>query len=119
MTEMPECLFCRIVAGAIPARIIEREPGYLAFADTNPQAPTHVLVAPTRHIPCVSAHDGVREVGELFAVAARLGKRLGYGAGHGPGGFRLVVNEGTDGGQTVGHLHVHVLAGRRFAWPPG
>jgi histidine triad (HIT) family protein len=118
---MTECIFCRIVAGAVPARIIEREPDYVAFADTNPQAPTHVLVVPTRHIPCVSAHDGISELGGLVAAAARLGRRLGYGpqAGSGPGGFRLVVNEGQDGGQTVDHLHVHVLAGRRFEWPPG
>lgn len=118
-SEPTECLFCRIVAGAIPARIIEHEPGYLVFADIHPQAPTHLLVVPTRHIPCVSAHDAISELGELVAAAARLGRRLGYPSEHEPGGFRLVMNEGPEGGQTVDHLHVHVLAGRRFAWPPG
>jgi histidine triad (HIT) family protein len=107
------CIFCRIVSGEIPATFIERESGYVVFADTNSQAPTHLLVVPTRHIPCVSAHDESNELGALVAAAAAVGKRLA------PGGFRLIVNEGPDGGQTVDHLHVHILGGRPMSWPPG
>ena len=113
MASDPNCLFCRIAQGEIPATIIEREPGHMAFRDITPQAPEHVLVIPTRHIPRISAHDTSTELGELVAAAARLGARIG------PGGFRLVVNEGKDGGQTVDHLHVHILAGRPLGWPPG
>lgn len=108
-----ECIFCRIVLGEIPATFIEREASYVAFRDLTAQAPQHVLVVPTRHIPCISMHDLSEELGELIAAAAKLGRRLG------PGGFRLIVNEGKDGGQTVDHLHVHILAGRPLGWPPG
>lgn len=109
----PDCIFCRIIAQEIPAIEIERERGHIAFRDLTPQAPEHILVIPTRHIPHVSAHDVSSELGELVSAAARIGARVG------PGGFRLVVNEGSDGGQTVDHLHVHILAGRPLGWPPG
>jgi histidine triad (HIT) family protein len=107
------CIFCRIVRGEIPATIIEREPGHIVFADNAPQAPTHLLVVPTRHVARISAHDAGSELGMLISAAARIGHRVG------PGGFRLIVNEGSDGGQTVDHVHVHILAGRPLGWPPG
>ncbi len=109
-----DCLFCRIVRGEIPATFVAQGEGYRAFADINPQAPQHLLVIPTEHVAAISQHtDGVK-LGALVTAAAELGRRVG-----GDKGFRLVVNEGDDGGQTVHHLHVHVLAGRRMTWPPG
>lgn len=85
-----------------------------AFRDLVPQAPHHVLVVPVKHVPAVSRHGDPALLGTLVAEAARIGAELG-----GAAGFRLVVNEGMQGGQTVDHLHVHVLAGRQMQWPPG
>ena len=111
------CLFCRIAAGEIPARCAFRDEAVLAIEDVNPQAPTHVLVIPIAHHTGIDAladaGDGAL-MARLFETAARIGRERG-----GEGGFRLVVNTGADGGQTVGHLHVHVLAGRAMTWPPG
>lgn len=110
------CIFCKIIAGEIPARIIHRDDDVVAIADANPQAPEHVLVMPVSHVATLhefSASHPVESVAKLFGVAARLGRERG------PNGFRAVVNTGRDGGQTVDHLHVHVLAGRRLTWPPG
>ena len=112
---MDDCIFCKIAAGEVPANIIYRDDGVVAIEDLNPQAPTHLLVMPIEHFASVveaAGDDGL--TAGLFSVAARLGKERG-----GAGGFRLVVNTGADGGQTVGHVHVHVLAGRPMAWPPG
>ena len=111
-----DCLFCKIYRGEIPAREIERTPDGLVFADLNPQAPTHFLVIPKRHAENLSAfatEATSAEVGDLFALAAKVG------ASHCPDGYRVVSNIGTDGGQTVHHLHLHVLGGRHMAWPPG
>jgi len=113
---MSDCLFCRIVGGEIPAQIVDSTDEAVVVRDVNPQAPAHALVIPRRHATdlgdfVVSAHEG--EVGRLFALAAKTGRAAGGE------GYRLVVNEGTDGGQTVFHLHVHVLAGRPMRWPPG
>lgn len=113
---MTDCIFCKIVAGEIPATVVAQNAGAIAIADLNPQAPTHALVIPRRHASHLSAFvadAAPDETGELFALAARIGT-----ASHGDG-YRLVVNEGPDGGQTVHHLHVHVLAGRAMTWPPG
>jgi histidine triad (HIT) family protein len=112
---MGECIFCSIASGAIPAKAVYRDDYVIAIEDLNPQAPTHLLVLPLQHHASVveaSAHEAL--IARLTAVAARLGKEHG-----GEAGFRLVVNTGPEGGQTVGHLHVHVLAGRRMTWPPG
>jgi histidine triad (HIT) family protein len=111
-----DCLFCRIVAGEIPSTRLHEDDLVIAIRDISPQAPTHVLVLPTRHI--ASAAD-LTEVdapllGRLFAVAADLARREGL-----DGGWRLVTNVGDDGGQTVDHLHVHLLGGRPMSWPPG
>ena len=111
-----DCLFCRIVAGEIPSARLHGDDLVIAIRDINPQAPTHVLVLPTAHI--ASAADLTEEdgplLGRLFAVAADLARREGL-----DGGWRLVTNVGDDGGQTVDHLHVHLLGGRPMTWPPG
>lgn len=113
---MSDCIFCKIVAGEIPAIELERTPNAVVVRDRNPQAPTHVLVIPTRHAANLGdfvADASSAEVGSLFALASKAG-RAASGSGH-----RIVVNEGADGGQTVHHLHLHVLAGRHMTWPPG
>jgi histidine triad (HIT) family protein len=110
------CLFCDIVAGRIPAKTVRQDDEILAFHDIQPQAPTHVLVIPVAHVASaaeLTAADGPL-LGRLFAVAAAIARDEGL-----DGGFRLVTNIGPDGGQSVAHLHVHLLGGRRMAWPPG
>jgi histidine triad (HIT) family protein len=111
------CLFCRIVSGDIPAtRVFENE-RLVAFNDISPAAPMHVLIVPREHIPTLNAidprHDGL--IGEMVRTAAALAADRGYAER----GFRTVFNCNADGGQTVFHLHLHVLAGRTLAWPPG
>jgi histidine triad (HIT) family protein len=112
----PECLFCKIVAGTIPAKRLYEDKRSLAFADINPQAPTHVLIIPKQHVTSMAhATDADTEVlGHLMVVAAELGRALGLS-----NGYRVVANTGNDGGQTVGHLHLHLLGGRHMGWPPG
>jgi histidine triad (HIT) family protein len=114
---MTDCIFCKIAAGEVPAKVVYRSDRIVAIEDLNPQAPTHLLVMPVEHHETL--WDAVRSTdatlsSNLFGAASRLGKERG-----GAEGFRLVVNTGPDGGQTVGHVHVHVLAGRRMTWPPG
>ena len=110
------CIFCKIVAKEVPANEIARTDGAIVIRDVNPKAPTHALVIPTRHVEHLgefAATASPAEVGALFALASKVGREA-------PGdGYRVVVNEGPDGGQTVFHLHLHVLAGRRMSWPPG
>ena len=110
------CLFCRIVAGEIPATKVHADDTVIAIRDIGPQAPTHVLVIPTRHVASaadLTEADGPM-LGRLFAVAAEIAKAEGLDSG-----WRLVTNVGPDAGQSVDHLHVHLLGGRRMAWPPG
>lgn len=111
-----DCLFCKIAAGEIPCTKVFEDETVLAFKDIDPQAPFHVLIIPKEHI--VSAGEITAEnsgiVARIFEVAAALAKENNL-----ENGFRLVTNCGTDGGQTVGHLHFHMLAGRSLAWPPG
>jgi histidine triad (HIT) family protein len=115
---MADCLFCRIVAGEIPATIVKRNEHALAFRDIDPRAPTHVLVIPTRHVPAVRdarGAEGERMVGQVLAFAAEVAGELGLDSG----GYRLVTNTGKDAGQSVDHLHFHLLGGRKLTWPPG
>ncbi|GAC1546023.1 MAG: histidine triad nucleotide-binding protein [Vulcanimicrobiaceae bacterium] len=110
------CLFCKIFRGEIPAQEVERTDDALVFRDLNAKAPTHVLVIPKRHAANLGdfvAAAPNAETGALFALASRVGRAQC------PGGYRVVVNEGPDGGQTVHHLHLHVLGGRSLGWPPG
>jgi histidine triad (HIT) family protein len=114
---MTDCLFCKIRDGLIPAGLTYRDDEVLAFKDINPRAPLHQLVIPTRHIASLATavEDDARLLGRLMVVAGKLAKD----AGHGDAGFRVVMNAGADAGQTVFHVHLHVLAGRPLGWPPG
>ena len=114
---MADCLFCRIVQRALPAQIVAEDDATLAFTDIKPQAPTHVLVVPKTHIPNVAAltETTVSALDRSVLMANRLAAQLGIAKR----GYRLVINCGPDGGQTVDHLHVHMLGGRSMTWPPG
>jgi histidine triad (HIT) family protein len=111
------CLFCKIIKREIPSSIVYEDEGVLAFNDINPQAPTHVLVIPKRHIESLNDVEpgDDRIVGELTRRAAAIARDRGLSAR----GFRTVINTNRDGGQTVFHLHVHLLGGRSMEWPPG
>lgn len=114
---MTDCLFCRIVSGEIPATRVGENEGAIAFQDINPAAPTHVLVVPRLHIDSLADLDfDDPEHQHAWAASGRLAKEV---AGRQQGGWRLVSNIGEDARQSVPHLHLHVLAGRRFDWPPG
>ncbi len=110
------CLFCKIIEGSIPSTAVYQDEQCYAFADIHPQAPVHVLVAPREHLVSVDdANDNHRALlGHLLWAAAQIAKAKGLSKG-----YRLVVNTGEDGGQTVDHLHVHLLGGRSLTWPPG
>ena len=114
---MSDCLFCKIIAGDIPSNKVFEDDLCYAFYDIDPQAPTHFLVVPKAHITSVSAVNSENEavVGHIFGVIAKLADELGFAAA----GYRVVSNVGEAGGQTVPHLHFHVLAGRDMTWPPG
>jgi histidine triad (HIT) family protein len=117
MKTEQDCIFCKIVSGAIPAAKIFEDERALAFRDINPHAPTHALVIPRAHIASLSeaGEDDEALLGHLLRVASRVAR----GEGHAEGGYRTVINTGPDAGQTVFHIHVHVLAGRTLTWPPG
>ncbi len=115
-TTDPDCIFCKIARGQIPAQEVHRDEHVVAFRDLNPQAPVHLLVIPTehaRHLSDFAQGASEQRAARFLAVAAALGRE------HGPHGYRVVMNEGDDAGQSVHHLHAHVLAGRHLAWPPG
>ncbi|NLX09779.1 MAG: histidine triad nucleotide-binding protein [Chloroflexi bacterium] len=115
---MPDnCVFCRIVAGELPAKIIYQDDQVVAFRDTNPQAPVHILVIPREHIAGpLDFTDGLAGLaGQLIVAAGHVARQEGI-AGD---GYRLVLNQGRQGGQSVFHVHLHVLGGRRMTWPPG
>lgn len=114
---MTDCLFCAIAAGDIPADVVTRTDRVVAFRDIDPKAPTHVLIIPVRHfddLPSAATADPSL-VGEMFAVAASVATAEGIA----DSGHRLVANTGVEGGQSVGHAHVHLLGGRSLSWPPG
>jgi histidine triad (HIT) family protein len=114
-TEEASCIFCRIVAGRIPATVVAANEHAVAFRDLHPRAPVHVLVVPRRHVVSLDAAEDTAELGPLLALAADVARREGVA----DTGYRVVTNVGADGGQTVGHLHLHVLGGRAMGWPPG
>lgn len=111
------CIFCRIVAGDIPADIVHRSEHAVAFRDINPQAPVHVLVVPRRHVDnaAIVGHADADMVADLIVVARRVAEAEGIASR----GYRLVFNVGEDATNTVPHLHLHVIGGRRMSWPPG
>ncbi|WP_437734057.1 histidine triad nucleotide-binding protein [Sorangium sp. So ce1335] len=111
------CLFCKIANKEIPSKVVLEDEHLLAFHDVNPQAPTHVLVIPKRHIAGIgqAAPEDEATLGRLLLAARRVAELTGIAES----GFRTVVNNGANAGQTVFHLHVHVLGGRSMAWPPG
>lgn len=111
------CIFCEIVAGRIPAKIVYSSADVTAFRDINPQAPTHLLIIPNRHIASIAevGEGDAMLLGRLFEVANELARREGIA----DGGYRIVINAGANGGQTVEHLHLHLLGGRQMTWPPG
>jgi len=112
-----DCIFCKIAAGEFGGPPVYQDDDVTAFRDINPQAPTHILLIPNRHIESVS-HASQEEqalLGKLLMVAADVAKEEGLD----DNGYRLVINKGVYGGQTVFHLHVHLLGGRRMTWPPG
>lgn len=109
------CLFCRIVRREIPAKIVHDDEHSLAFRDIDPKAPTHVLVIPKEHVPSLNEVTDAAQVGRLMLVAAQIAKAEGIAEE----GYRMVVNSGANAGQTVFHVHLHLLGGRRLSWPPG
>lgn len=111
------CLFCAIAAGEIPADIVHQDDLVIAINDINPVAPVHQLLMPRRHVRSAAdlGDEDAELAGRLFAVGARLARDAGLPER----GYRLVTNIGADGGQSVAHLHVHLLGGRPFSWPPG
>jgi len=115
---MADCLFCKVVAGEIPAKIVKRTAEAVVFHDIDPKAPVHVLVIPTRHVAAVRNAKGREDealLGRLLALSAEVASELGLDRG----GYRIVTNTGPDAGQSVDHLHLHVLGGRTLGWPPG
>ena len=114
---MSDCLFCKIIAGEIPAHLVHEDRDVVVFKDINPQAPLHLLIVPRRHIATLNdlmpGDDGL--IGAMFRRAAALAKQNG----HADRGYRTVFNCNRDAGQTVFHIHLHLLAGRGLGWPPG
>ncbi len=114
---MADCLFCKIIAGEIPGTIVYQDDRVVAFKDINAQAPTHVLVVPRRHI--ATLNDLTPEDDELVGELTRRAAAIAKEHGHSDRGYRTVFNCNADAGQTVFHIHLHVLGGRRLGWPPG
>ena len=110
-----DCLFCRIVRKEIPAKIVAETEECVAFRDITPQAPVHILIVPRRHVPTLSHADDPEMIGQLALLAADLAKKEGIAES----GYRTVINTNSDAGQTVFHVHLHLLGGRAMRWPPG
>lgn len=110
-----DCLFCRIVSGELPATVVQKNERYLAFRDIHPQAPTHILVIPREHVRSLNEAKDADALGGLLLFAREVAKAEGIGNQ----GYRVVLNTNGDGGQTVFHIHAHVLGGRAMKWPPG
>ncbi|HEY5213837.1 MAG TPA: histidine triad nucleotide-binding protein [Acidobacteriaceae bacterium] len=111
-----DCLFCNIASGAIPVTRLYEDEQVLAFPDINPQAPVHIVIIPRQHFASLAhtAPEDTGLLGYLLAAAAEIARQQNLAKG-----YRLVINTGSDGGQTVEHLHVHLLGGRHLGWPPG
>ncbi len=114
---MDECLFCKMIAGDIPADVVYQDDDVLAFRDINPQAPVHVLIIPKRHISTLNdlASDDAELIGKLSLAAAKIAVQEGIAES----GYRTLINTNREGGQVVFHIHMHLMGGRRMLWPPG
>jgi len=114
---MSDCIFCKIAAGEIPADLVYEDDLVVGFRDLSPQAPTHVLLIPRKHIATINdiAEEDEALIGRLYRAAAEVAGREGFGES----GYRTLINCNAEGGQTVFHLHLHLLGGRRMNWPPG
>ena len=111
------CLFCKIIAGNVPATVVYKDERLTAIRDINPQAPTHILILPSRHLASVADAQAGDEplLGALLRVASQIAEKEGLTTS----GYRLIINTGPDAGQSVYHVHVHLLGGRKLRWPPG
>lgn len=115
---MSDCIFCKIANGEIPSQFIYEDESVAAFRDLNPQAPEHILIVPKKHVAKIidfTAEDKDLAAHIFVDVVPEIAKKIGVDES----GFRIVINTGEEGGQTVGHLHVHLLGGRKMTWPPG
>lgn len=114
---MSDCLFCGIVDGSVKANLVYQDDAVVAFSDIAPRAPVHILIIPRKHVASVSdiAESDCALIGAIFQVAAKLAR----GHGIAESGYRVVVNSGADAGQSVFHIHFHLLGGRQLGWPPG
>ena len=112
-----DCLFCKLISGEIPATEVYRDDDVFAFEDINPIAPTHILVIPIKHLSDIKAanEDDQELIGKMLLIANRIATEKGLAKD----GFRYVINTGKNGGQTVYHLHLHIIGGRSLSWPPG
>jgi len=115
MAESRSCIFCRIARGEIPAQMVANSKEFAAFRDLNPQAPTHILVIPKKHIASLDDASDSNLIGQMMALAAAIARQEGIAKS----GYRTVINTGKNGGQSVDHLHIHLLGGRQMTWPPG
>ena len=115
--KLDDCIFCKIAAGEIPSTRVYEDDSCVAFNDLSPQAPTHILIIPRDHVDSLDKADAKDEatLGHLLIAAADIARQQGFAEN----GYRVVINTNSDGGQTVFHLHVHLLAGRPFVFPPG
>ncbi len=114
---MPDCIFCEIVSKRMKSEMIHEDEELVAFKDINPQAPVHVLIVPRKHID--SVQDVKQDEAELMGKMVLVAKKIAEANNIDEDGYRLIINNGINGGQTVSHLHLHMLGGRRMTWPPG
>ena len=115
MAETQACIFCQIARGEIPAKMVVNNKEMFAFRDINPQAPTHILIVPKKHIRSLDDLNDSDLIGRMMMLAVAIARQEGIAKT----GYRTVINTGKDGGQSVDHLHVHLLGGRQMTWPPG
>jgi histidine triad (HIT) family protein len=115
MADSRSCIFCRIARGEIPAQMVVNNKDVAAFRDLNPQAPVHILIIPKRHVASLDDANDSDLLGRMMTLAAAIARQEGLSKS----GYRTVINTGKDGGQSVDHLHIHLLGGRAMTWPPG
>ncbi|RLG99163.1 histidine triad nucleotide-binding protein [Candidatus Bathyarchaeota archaeon] len=112
---MADCIFCKIASGEIPAQIVYKDDEFVAFRDINPQAPVHILIIPKKHIPKLYDTDDEKLLGKMLVLANEIAKKEGISED----GYRIVINTNRNAGQSIDHLHLHLLGGRVMNWPPG